>query len=690
MKPRFIRIINPPCAALTLAVAFATGVQAADQFFDGSTTNALTTSKWGATNAGPFTSAFTSGNTAVFATVNGTGSGASGITVAGIRAEENFTLSSPTGTLATGGTVATVNVFSGKTLDLGSLSLSTAAGTGFNKTGSGVFATAGSTYTGGFTLTAGTIIARGVNAMGSGGALTLNGGTVAGSATRDFTGKYTSGITVGGNVQFGELAANVALANDAANLTYTNNMALGGTNRILTLGNAGSVAFGGVISNTGGVGVTFAATTGGTGRFDVTGTANTYTGTTTITGGEVRFTSDASLGTAPGSLTANSIVIDGGRFATLNGATYTLNSNRGIQIGATAGTAISTPGSGILTYNGVIADKTTTTGAWAKQGGGTLALGGVSTYSGSTSINSGILQLTTGNDRLPTGTVVSIGQSASANLGTLDLNSRNQQIAGLVSTSGTSVSTTLKNTVTSTAAATFTLGGSGTYAYGDGTAANSGVITGAISLVKNGSGTQTLGDTNTYNGTTTVNNGKLLINGNISTSITTVNNGGTLGGSGTVGAVTVNSGGTLAPGNSPGILSAGDTSLLAGSTLGIEIDGTTIGSQYDQFNVTGTVSLAGLLSVTPSLALADNTLFFILANDSTDAITGTFSNAPINGTVYKFGTQDFQISYFGNYTGGGLGTFTGGNDIVLRAIPEPATALVGSLGLLALLRRRRA
>src|SRR5262249_32862084 len=66
---------------------------ASDQFFDGSTTNALTASKWAATNAGPFTSAFVSGNTAVFATVNGTGSGAGGISVGGIRSEENFTYS---------------------------------------------------------------------------------------------------------------------------------------------------------------------------------------------------------------------------------------------------------------------------------------------------------------------------------------------------------------------------------------------------------------------------------------------------------------------------------------------------------------------------------------------------------------------------------------------------------------------
>lgn len=216
------------------------------------------------------------------------------------------------------------------------------------------------------------------------------------------------------------------------------------------------------------------------------------------------------------------------------------------------------------------------------------------------------------------------------------------------------------------------------------------MIAGAISLVKEGSGTQTLGDTNTYTGATTVSAGKLVINGNITTSITTVSSGGTLDGVGTVGAITVNSGGTLAPGSSPGILNAGNTTLELGSTLGIEIDGASLATGYDQLNVGGTVSLAGLLSITMgSFTPADGDLFFILANDGTDDISGVFSNAALDGSTYSLDGQDFKISYFGNHTGGGAGSFTGGNDVVLMAVPEPASALLGSLGLIALLRRRR-
>ncbi len=671
---------------LAFAAASLGIVQAQTSYTGTASTGLWFSNRWNnTTDAAPYTSTFTTNNAASFAagTYTFTGGGTGSVGNITLADGASVTFSAASGTWGTGGNVRTLTIGSGSIFDLSTNSMSTTVGTGFIKDGSGVLALGGGTYAGGFTVNAGTVILRGTNAMGDGGLLTLNGGTVAGSATRNLTDKYDSGIVIGGNVQFGERATVVSSASSTANLTFNNNVGLGSANRTLTQGNSGTNTFSGIISNTSG-GLTFAANVSADGRFEITNASNTFTGPINVTGGEVRFTADGSIGNA-----ANDIVIDGGRFAKASDAlTVTLGGGRDISVGDAVGTAISSPGTGVLIYNNAIANKTGETGSWAKQGGGTLELGGVSTYTGDTAINSGLVKLTTGNDRLPTGTVVSIGQSASINLGTLDLNGRNQQIAGLNSTAGTNA-TASNNSVTSATAATLTIGGTGSYSFGDGTDANSGVIVGAISLVKEGSGTQTLGDTNTYTGTTTVNSGTLIINGNISTSLTTIKSGGTLGGSGYVGGLSVEGGGTLAPGNSPGILNVGSTSLATLSTFAVEINGNTVSTQYDQLNVTGTLSLAGLLSVSMGYTPADSALFFIIANDGlpTDAITGTFSNAPVDGGIYKLGGQDFKISYFGDSV---TNSFIGGNDVVLMAIPEPsATLLVGGLGFLVMLRRRR-
>jgi len=257
------------------------------------------------------------------------------------------------------------------------------------------------------------------------------------------TAKYGGGIVIGGNMQFGELTTNVGLADSAAGLSFANNVSLGTGVKTFTLGNNGAQTFSGIISNTSG-GITFSANAGVTGNFGITGNANTFTGPINITGGDVRFTSDGSIGNG-----ANDIIIDGGRFGKANDAnTVTLGAGRDIFVGDGVGTSITTAGAGSLIYNRAIANKTGEVGSWAKQGSGTLVLGGVSTYTGNTAIEAGILQLTGGNDRLPTGTVVSLG-STGTTLGTLDLNGQNQQIPGLVSTTGTVASGTVKNTVTS-------------------------------------------------------------------------------------------------------------------------------------------------------------------------------------------------------------------------------------------------
>jgi autotransporter-associated beta strand protein len=296
-------------------------------------------------------------------------------------------------------------------------------------------------------------------------------------------------------------------------------------------------------------------------------------------------------------------------------------------------------------------------------------------FTGATTITSGYLAIS--NSALATSTSVSMAASTRLFIGvngTTKINNLSgtstSEIRSDFTITGTSGSRALEITQTTdgTFAGTFTEGSSR-----------------PISLTKKGSSTLTLSNsTLSYTGATTVDAGKLVING-ATASTATVNTGGTLGGTGTVGALTVKGGGTLAPGNSPGILNSGNLTLEGGSTLAIELNGTALGTQYDQVNVTGTVSLAGLLALTAGFTPTNGEIFFIIKNNLSDAVAGTFSGLADGSSVFA-GLQEFKISYFANAEG--IPSFTGGNDVALMAVPEPAAAMLGGLGLLMLLRRR--
>ena len=612
----------------------------------------------------------------------------------------NFTANA--NTFATNGAVRTIDLGAGATFDFNGQQISTAAGTGFTISGTGIFGTGVFSNTNNaqsFTLNSGTVIARGTTGLGNGSnsVLNLNGGVLASNASRNFDNtRFGGGIVIGGNLQFGALATEISLASSSANLSFANNVSLGNATRTLTQGNNGTHTFSGIISNTSG-GISFAANFNTDGRFDVTNEANSFHGDIHMNGGEVRFSSDGSLGNS-----GNDIIIDGGRFGIASGASVTIGTDRQILVGDATGTSISTPGaSGSLTYNGAIANKTGETGTWAKQGQGTLVLGGVSTYTGNTDINNGTVRLTTGNDRLPTGTVVSMGQSASTNLGTLDMNGYHQQIAGLNSTVGTNA-TSGNNTVTTSSAATLTLGGSGNYSFGDTTNVNSGVITGAISLVKQGGGTQTFGDANTYTGTTTIAEGTLVINGDQSAATGDVSVTGTLAGTGgTVGGkTTLHGGGHLAVGDgtagSTGTLTfTKDLTFASASLFDWDLNaatsdtGTNNQGAYDKVVANG-----GLGTMTGTAVFTIG----LVGNNFTDAFwdshktwTDIFSgNAlPTNlATIFSsFGGTG--VSSNGTVSGQGQFSINGSTTLTWTAIPELSNSLIGGLIGLGLLRRRR-
>ena len=101
--------------------------------------------------------------------------------------------------------------------------------------------------------------------------------------------------------------------------------------------------------------------------------------------------------------------------------------------------------------------------------------------------------------------------------------------------------------------------------------------------------------------------------------------------------------------------------------------------------VTGSVALNGgdlVGSLINGFTPAINDLFFIIINDGSDAVSGMFAQ----GTLVIFGGAPFDVGYNGNSQ---TNSFTGGNDVVLRFIPEPATAFLAGGGIVLLLTRRR-
>ncbi len=304
MKTKLLSSRNPLCTVILIAAASIISAKAAS-FTSTSATTAWNTGRWNNTADGPsYTSAYTANNDVSFTsgTYSFAGMGAS-INVGNITVASGVTVNFPTlsNSLATNGTVRTIDVGSGGLFDFNGLSLSTAAGTGFNKTGSGVLGTGAGAFTGGFTLTAGTVVARGTTGMGSGATntLVLNGGTFAANATRAFDNtRFGAGITIGGNVQFGELATVVSIANSTANLSFANNVALGAATRTLTIGNNGTTTFSGIISGTTGTGLSISANSGTTGRIIISGLSNTYDGPTTINSGILSVTGSLASGSA--------------------------------------------------------------------------------------------------------------------------------------------------------------------------------------------------------------------------------------------------------------------------------------------------------------------------------------------------------------------------------------------------------
>jgi autotransporter-associated beta strand protein len=524
-------------------------------------------------------------------------------------------------------------------------------------------------FSGGTTLSSGTLIVNGSPTDGSGtplgsGTLTIDNGTTLKTTLQpaNFSAGTTLSNAIVVNGDF-NIATNVNSANPLSqNFTLNGAVDLGGTTRTITgLTNGGTVRFGGVISDGG---VTFNNGSSGFTAFEYQGTsANTYTQATVVNSGAVLILNASASGTgvvsvpgdldvegtgvvlmgASGQLASTTIItVNSTGNSNVNGATF-----QGLELAGTNQTAAALQGtgkvalgSGTLTltlsgagtpvFSGVISDGTLGVGGSVTiNGSGTQTFTGANTYTGQTLIETGTLIAGAANT-IPLKSAVVLENS-----GILDMSGAgdSQSIGSL----GDSNSAGNTGTVL-LGANTLTVGNNNfTTSFG-------GTITGTGGITKVGGGALTLTSSGTYSytGTTQVNGGFLVVDGTITSPVIVGDN--TSSGTfvlGTTGVINPPSGSTTA------------VTLNKGATF------TNLGNLTVTSPVTSAVTAqgAGVMIINasgatvkgPTAFLVDNTSGMVqLINDGTiNGTDGVAINAQSSAgfTLYNFGTIIGQVLF---------------------------------------------
>jgi autotransporter-associated beta strand protein len=487
----------------------------------------------------------------------------------------------------------------------------------------------------------------------------------------------------------------------------------------------------GILAGTAGANKTTAGTVTFTGA-----NANTYTGLTTVSAGSLVLNRDNNVDSLAGDVLVNgtgtlsitkvdqikntaNVEVAAGTLA-ISGNAETVN---GVKL--TGGAITGSGSASVLTsttafdfQSGSSTAVLSGTAGVTKTTGGTVSLGRASTYSGGTTLTAGTLQIASASSG-------SVGSIISSGIGTGTLN-----LNGGTLSSGSGTARTLLNDVT--VGGNVTLGdasNSGTLSFSAGVDLGGSVRTlttasainfdGVVSnggISKAGAGNLTLGGANTYTGTTSINAGTLAVTGSLLNSGTVlVNDGGSLSGSGSVGAVTLASGSFLKPGNSPGTLTAASSIWQGGSTyswetLSIPSSGKVAGTDWDLFSVTGALDMSALSSSSAStkMNLVLNSLSLAGFDTSTPytwviAKAGSFTEYTADNidltSLFNIETVNFNGGLPANLPTGGFQVVTGTDSSNLRtlnlmAIPEPSTGTLlgfglGGLVLTRLLRRKQ-
>jgi len=590
--------------------------------------------------------------------------------------------------------------------------------------------------------------------------LTL-GGAANSLAIVDTVGTGTGTLTLGGNVVYDA-------TNNPGRAEINGLLDLGAAARTFTIGDSANTStdlrVAALVS--GAVGLTKS----GAGRMDLTIANNSFSGGLTINAGTVRANAGTSAGQS--ALGTGTVTLAGGELvlyqnsaqspgnATVVTADSTITSDRlaspfnGLlmtlgQLSIGGQTLTVQPGENItgsrasIQFTGATLSSTPTFDVlnnaaffingigdggggfgFVKNGVGEMRLGGTSTYSGLTTINSGTLTMTGEFS----------GSGGITNNASLVFNSAADQVVGSA-INGTGALTKLsgvKLTLSSTAntytglttisagtlEVTGQLPGTGGITNNASLVFNSaadqavsGAINGSGGLQKLGAGSLSLTSlTNTYAGATAVDAGTLLVNGiHNGGAGYTVATGATLGGSGGIFA-TVAGAGTISPGNSPGILAVRSVDPTAGTGFTFEM--TTVGDPtWNANTASGNDVLRMFSSSTPLTAALTtaNTVtvnfgmnlqvgdtirggfyterdsdFSSLVNDAAWAYTFTGGLLPEGASIVRSVTQVPSATFADSTVANGWVT-----TFAVVVVPEPSSLVLVSLGLMGLLWFRR-
>jgi autotransporter-associated beta strand protein len=402
------------------------------------------------------------------------------------------------------------------------------------------------------------------------GGVTVGTISLSGSGNSKLDVSLTNGITLdqdgSGSGTASILNANTNLTGSAnqltilgsSSLTLADNLLISNTAfNVRSLSNGGAISISSAIAGTGNITIdnVLNNTSTGAGCIRLAGT-NTFTGNVNVRSGLTVYTTSTAFGNAAnvitlgasgvgsaslmangGTTVANNWVVAAGSTGTLilgsfatNGQTWsgtgTLNGDLTLLTAATNSTRFNL--TGVISGTGNL--------TMSASGAGYAQMSNANTYSGSTTVSSGILSLTNAlalqNSAVDTtasvtGTATAGLRIATATTLTLGGLTGNKNFADVFAT-GTGLSAGNYSSIT---ALTLNPGSGVTRTY------SAAIADGAtnMTLTKTGVGTQILGGTNTYSGATSVQQGVLLVDGSTAAgSAVTVSSNAVFGGDGTV------------------------------------------------------------------------------------------------------------------------------------------------------------